>query len=239
MMESSISKQIATISSQLEDISSQGLRIQDSPFQILTTLGTLGAVFVALFATFWPNIVACWKRPKLVFKFGNDEPFCRRVPNILDPKTGKVSRLNSYYVRLRVKNTGLSIARNCEGKLVVIAHKDLKTLLQDFDPVVLRWVGNYNSSGLLDINSQEYEYLDVFSTNEKSDRLHIAAIDYSIPRGITMDPQRDDYFVLITIHSENADLVSKICKITSGSIYDDVKLTIANRSEQEKFYKLL
>ncbi len=238
-MQNAVVEQIGAISSQLRELSQKGLKIQDSPLDILIAIGTLGAVFVALFATFWPNISRWCKRPLLTFEFENEEPFCRKIPNILDPKTGKISRLNSYYVRLRIKNAGHSIARNCKGKLVVIAHKDLKSLRQDFDPVVLRWVGNYNSSGVLDINSQEYEYLDVFNTNEKSDRFHIAAIDYSIPRGITMDPQRDDYFVLVTVHSENADPISKIYKIISGSNYDDVKLTNASKNEKRKFYKLL
>lgn len=238
-MQNAVVEQIATISSQLRELSQKALKIQDSPIETVTAIGTLGAVLVALFATFWPNITRWWNRPKLMFEFDNNEPFCRKISNILDPKTGKISRLNSYYVRLRVKNTGHSIARDCKGKLVVIVHKDLGSLRQDFDPVVLRWVGNYNSSGVLDINSQEYEYLDVFSANENSDRFHIAAIDYSIPRGITMDPQRDDYFVLVTLHSENADPISRIYKIISGSNYDDVKLTIASKNEKQKLYKLL
>lgn len=238
-MRNTIVEQAAAISSQLEKISSQGLKIQDSPFEKATAIGTLLAVFVALFAVFWPSILRRWNKPKLIFEFDNKEPYCRKIPNILDPKTGKITLLNSYYVRLRIKNTGRFIARDCKGKLIAIAHKDLGTLRQDFDPVILRWVGNYNSSGMLDINSREYEYLDIFNTNEESDRFHIAAIDYSIPRGITMDPQRDDYFILVSIYAENADPIEEVYRITNGSGYDGAKLSVATKREKQKIYRLL
>lgn len=234
-----ILQQIATLSSSLKQITDNGLKLKESPFEILTAVGTLGAVFVALFAIFWPNMSRWQNRPILKFEFNNKEPFCRKIPNILNPTTGKITQLNSYYVRLRIKNIGNSIARNCKGKLIAVAHKDLGTLRQDFDPVILRWVGNYNSTGVLDINSLEYEYLDVLSTNEKSDRFHIAAIDYSIPRGITMDPQRDDYFILVSVYAENAEPIDNVYKITNGSEHDEVRLSVATEREREKIYKLL
>lgn len=232
-------EQIATIPGQLKEISRRELKVQESPFEITTAIATLAAVFVALFAVFWPSVVRKWGKPKLVFEFDNKGPYCRKIPNIFDPGTGKITPLNSYYVRLRIRNIGHSIARNCKGKLVAIAHKNLETLRQDFDPVTLRWVGNYNSSGVLDINSQEYEYLDMFSTNEKSDRFHIAATDYSTPRGITMDPQRDDYFILVSVYAENAEPIDRVYKITDGLEYDDVGLSVAKEKEKEKIYKLL
>lgn len=232
-------EQIASISNQIKKISEDGLKIQDSPFEKATAIGTLLAVGVALFAVFWPSIARKWNKPKLIFEFDNKEPYCRRIPNILDPRTGKITPLNSYYVRLRIKNTGHSVARNCKGKLIAIAHKDLGTLRQDFDPVILRWVGNYNSSGVLDINAREYEYLDIFSTNEQSDRFHIAAIDYNIPRGITLDPQRDDYFILVTVYAENAEPIDKVYKITNGTRFDDIRLSVATEKQTEKVYKLL
>lgn len=234
-----ILQQIATLSSSLKQITDNGLKLKESPFEILTAIGTLGAVFVALFAIFWPNMLRWRNRPILKFEFDNKEPFCRKIPNILNPTTGEIIQLNSYYVRLRIKNIGKSIARNCKGKLIAIAHKDLGTLRQDFDPVSLRWVGNYSTSGILDINSREYEYLDIFSANEKSDRFHIAAIDYGIPRGITMDPQRDDYFILISVYAENAESIERVYKVINNSGYDEVKLSVAMEQEKKKNYKLL
>lgn len=246
---------IATISSQLNKISDEGLRIQGSPFEKATAFGTLTAVAVALFAVFWPSILKRRNRPKLSFELDNTEPFCRHTFGLMDIGTRTTQRLNSYHIRLRVKNKGKSIARRCEGKLIAIAHKDLKTLRQDFDPVVLHWVGSdavvrnlgvgsrsiqFTKTPSIDINAKEYEYLDFLSTHEKTDRFEIQAIDYDIPRGITLDPQKDDYYFLVTIYSENTDPVSEIYKTTIGkSSYDDITMTVANDTEKKEFYKLL
>ena len=72
-------EQIATISSQIRKISEDGIKVQDSPFDIATAIGTLGAVAVALLAVFWPSILKRRNRPKLVFEFDNSEPFCRHT----------------------------------------------------------------------------------------------------------------------------------------------------------------
>jgi len=231
-----------------------GIKMQNSPFELATAAGTLSAVLVALFAVFWPSILKRWNRPKLVFEFDNKEPFCRRTTGLIDISSGQRVSLNSYHVRLRVKNTGRSMARKCEGKLIAISHKDLNTLRQDFDPVVLHWVGSdtvvrnlgggassilYSKTPTTDINAKEYEYLDLISTNQNTDRFEIQAIDYDIPRGITMDPQRDDYFILVTIYAENVDPVSEVFKIVCGSSYDNFKLSIASTRENNKLYKLM
>lgn len=245
---------IATVSGQLKEISDHGLKIQDSPYEIATAIGTLLAVFVALFAVFWPSLTRRWNKPKLSLEFDNREPFCRRTTGVIDIGSRQRVNLNSYHARLRVKNTGRSLARRCEGKMIAIAHKDLGTLRQDFDPVVLHWVGSdtvvrnlggiansvqYSKTPNIDINAKEYEYLDLISTNQNTDRFEIQAIDYDIPRGITLDPQRDDYFILITLYAENADPISEIYKITNGANFDDFKLSIASKSEQKKLYKLI
>jgi len=246
---------IATISGQIRKISEEGLKIQDSPFEKATAIGTLAAVAVAIFAVFWPSIMKWWNKPKLSFEFDNSEPFCRHTFGLMDIGTRTTQKLNSYHMRLRVKNKGRSIARKCEGKLIAIAHKDLKTLRQDFDPVVLHWVGSdtvvrnfgagsgsmqYAKTPTIDINAKEYEYLDFLSTHEKTDRFEIQAIDYDLPRGIVLDPQKDNYYFLVTLYSENCDPASEIYKTEVGqSSYDDIKITIATADEKKRFYKLL
>lgn len=246
---------IATISGQLNKISEEGLKIQDSLFEKATAIGTLAAVAVALFAVFWPSIIKRWNRPKLTFEFDNAEPFCRHTFGLMDIGTRTTQKLNSYHIRLRVKNKGKSIARKCEGKLIAIAHKDLKTLRQDFDPVILHWVGSdavvrnlgagsgsmqFAKTPSIDINAKEYEYLDFLSTHEKTDRFEIQAIDYDIPRGITLDPQKDDYYFLVTIYSENTNPASEVYKTVVGKkAYDDVTVSVATDVEKKKFYKLL
>ena len=99
---------------------------QTSPLVVVTALSTLGAVLVALFAVFWPTIQKRRNRPILAFEFDNTEPFCRRTVGLMDLSTRQMQKLNSYHVRLRIRNIGKSIARKCEGKLIAIAHKDLE-----------------------------------------------------------------------------------------------------------------
>jgi len=253
-----ISENIASISAQLDIIINDGLKIQDSPYEIATAFGTLGAVVVALFAVFWPSILKHWNRPKLVFEFNNKEPFCRHTVGLLNLSTGETEKRNSYHIRLRIKNKGKSIARRCEGKLIAIAYKDLQNLRKDFDPVVLHWVGSDDviknfgmgqdkdkgsiqiiKNSTLDVNSKEYEYLDFLSTNEIIDKLQIEAIDKEMPRGIVVDPERNKYYFLVTVYAENADPISEIYKTDIGKKYDDVFLKVANKSEKDKFYRLL
>lgn len=253
-MQQDLIPQLATISGILQKVSKQGINTKDSPYEILTSIGTIAAVVVALFAIFLPLIISWLRRPRLQFEFENKEPFCRHTFGLIDLGSGQQVRLNSYYVRLRVKNFGRSITRRCEGKLIAIAHKDLKSLRQDFDPVILHWVGSdiilrnlsansrsiqHSKTSTVDINSKEYEYLDLISSNERTGRFEIQAIDYDIPRGIVMDPQRDDYFILITLYAENAKPISEIYRITCGSSYDDYKLKVATKQEKQKFYALL
>lgn len=245
---------IATISSQLNLLLKSGIKIQDSSVEKATAFGTLAAVAVALFAVFYPSIAKWWNKPKLSFEFDNKEPFCRHTSGLIDMGTRTRQQLNSYHIRFRIKNNGKSMARKCEGKLIAIAHKDLKTFRQDFDPVVLHWVGSdavvrnlgtngsmqFSKTPNIDINAKEYEYLDFLSTNENIDRFEIQAIDYDIPRGIVLDPQKDNYYFLITVYAENADPVSEIYKTEVGvKSFDDIKISIAGREEKRKFYKIL
>lgn len=249
-----IFQQLSTISGRLKQISEEGIKLKESPYEVLIALGTLGAVAVALFAVFWPSIIAWWKKPRLKFEFENKEPFCRHTFGKTSLDTGMTLRVNSYYVRLRIKNIGRSIARRCEGKLVAIAHKDLKSLRQDFDPVVLHWVGSdtfirnfgggitsiqQSKNFTIDINSKEYEYLDLISIDENSNHYLIQAIDYDIPRGIVLDPQRDDYYFLVTAYAENSNPISEIYKVIDGQTYDSVKLKVASTKEREEFYALI
>jgi hypothetical protein len=243
-----------TIAKSLQQISENGVKQADSPLSIITAFSTLGAVFVALFATFWPNIHKHLNRPKLVLEFYNKEPFCRHTVGMADLGNRTITRLNSYFLRIRVRNSGKIMARTCVCKLIAIAHKNLKSLRSDFDPSVLNWVGSdivvrnleqgkssvqFSKKRSVDINTEEYEYVDLLSTNDKSTKFDIQAIDRDIPRGITLDPDKDDYYFLVTAYAENAEPVSKVYKTKVGKTYDDVTMTVANEQERKKFYRLL
>lgn len=239
-------------------IYTNGIKIQDSLFSILGSIGTFAAVIVALLAIFLPIYLKHKSRPILKIEFSNTEPFCRHVSGVVDliSRTGQQKEI--YFVRLRIKNRGESLAKGCQGELIAIANKDLKSLRKDFDPVVLNWVGSdkykrvsSTTSNIItntieiektptkDINAQEYQYLDLFSVEKNRSRIDIQAIDRDIPRGIVLDPELDDYFLLVTIYSENAIPESEVFKLTKERGFDTVSLRKSKTNERERFYRLL
>lgn len=229
--------------------------MQTPIYEILTSISTTAAVLVALLAIFWPSILKYFNRPILVIEFENSEPFSRKTYATKNIATGQIISGNSYHLRLRIKNKGNSVARNCKSKLVAISHKDLKSLRKDFDPVNLHWVGSddvtinadkdgkrsvtFNKNLLLDINAKDYEYVDLISISENSNKYEIQAIDFDIPRGIVLDPQIDDYYLLITIYSENCNPIHKVLKVIKSINYDEIKLEFVTKEETKKLFTLL
>jgi len=223
--------------------------IRDSWTSVLTAVGTLLAVAVALFLEPLRNY---WQRPQLSIVFRNESPFCRTTSITTNFRT--VTAAESYWIRLRILNKGRSVARKCKVKLVAIAHKDLKTIRQDVDPVVLHWVGSdevrqaieesqtiihYSRREVLDINSEEYEYADLFCCEKgERDTLDIQAIDVAA-RGINFSPARDNYYVLLTAYAENAKPVTRIFKVACGKDFTETKLFGTSRREQHAFRRLI
>lgn len=226
-----------------------------SIYEIITSISTSAAVIVALLAIFWPTISQYKNRPVLAIEFENSEPFCRKTYAIKNIATGQILSGNSYHLRLRIKNKGNSVARKCKSKLVAISDKDLKSLRKDFDPVNLHWVGSdymtinadrdgkrnviFQKNLLLDINAKDYEYVDLISISENSKNYQIQAIDYDIPRGIVLDPQIDDYYLLITVYSENSNPIHKVLKVIKSTNYDEIKLETVTTEEIKRFFVLL
>lgn len=228
--------------------------MKSTSYEELTAVGTLLAVVVALFVAFLPYIIGWLRRPKLILKFKNAEPFCRHTGALIDLGTGNVIPRSSYHVRLRILNEGYLLARTCEVKLVAICDQNITNLRSDFDPVVLHWVGSdnlvtnsgsagrsiqYSRNPSVNINSREYEYVDFLSTNSGSTVFEIQAIDRDILRGTNLDPQLDAYFFLVSIYSENSSAKSTILKTVLHGGYDNFTVEIASRSESRRFYKLM
>jgi len=127
------------------------------------------------------------ERPRLSIEFEQKEPFCREA-------TIQGSGTQSYWIRIKVKNEGRTVAKRCVGKLMEIRkiENGNEEILTSFDPSALRWVafkdierlaidgkkngkkysdkqynGWFKKIGTLDINRAEYEYLNVVYTIEK------------------------------------------------------------------------
>jgi len=181
-----------------------------------SAIGTIAASVVAIIIAFLPSIRRWYNRPEFSIEFENKEPFCRC--------TNLVSGEKAYWIRLRVKNVGRSIARGCEGKLVRVTDANMKKGRKDFDPVALRWASTQRYEPIA-INKTEYEYLDLVmrKTNDKR-VVHIVA-DATLLRGINLDPPLTDYIFHIIIYGENVEPLEKSYYYKTHLLYDKDELS--------------
>ena len=131
--------------------------------QWLTSGATLAlaiVTFVTLLVTLFVTLVMPWcRRPKFSVRF--DKKDCRKAN----------SPQQSYWLRLRVTNSGRSVARKCVGRIVKFRDKSEERT--DLDPVMLHWVGTdwgkhppYFTT--IDLNRKEPSLLDVLITKANS-----------------------------------------------------------------------
>jgi hypothetical protein len=208
----------------------------------LTAIGTVAAVVVALFVAFLASIRGWYNRPKFDIEIGNEEPFCRqsRLRRGVNPDGTPILGPWSYWIRIRVRNRGRSVARDCEGKLTQITQTSDMRDRPDFDPVILHWVGKPHSPEFvgkpIDINRDESEYLDVVFTiadnglNYGTDRdpahFYIPAEELE-PRAISTRFPRQDYYLQITLYGSNVEPLSKRFLLRNAPQYDHIRLELA------------
>lgn len=98
----------------------------------------LGTISMAL-AIVYIEIIKPWlQRPKIEIEFENEAPFCRDClirSNVID-SAGVIKDEYGYFIRLRIRNIGGSLAKNLRGKLVEVT-KQSGELDADFDPLFL------------------------------------------------------------------------------------------------------
>lgn len=184
--------------------------------ELLTAIGIITTAIVAIIVAFIPSIKRWYNRPEFSIEFENDEPFCR-VTDLTDGR-------KAYWMRLRVRNVGRSVARSCEGKLVRITDTNTNEDRKDFDPVILRWVSTQDYSPL-DINKTEYEYLDlIYRTTNDSRTISIPA-NAELPLGVNLRPPLQDYVFHVIIYGENVEPLPKSYHFKKHVMYDEGKLS--------------
>lgn len=176
----------------------------------LTAIGTVGAVVVALFLAFLGSLLRKYRKPKLKIEFDNKVPFCRhsRISNLPNQPEG-------YFLRLRVRNTGKSIARDCEGKLVRILDANTNRERTDFDPTNLHWTG-HERKNTISIHKTAYEYLDVVYVRDDMPQILIYTNEEQ-PRGFPFSLQRNNYILDIVFFGKNTEPVEKFFKLEVGA----------------------
>jgi hypothetical protein len=147
--------------------------------------------------------------------FKNEEPYCRAT-------------MEGHWIRLRVVNSGRSVAKNCEGKMVRIVDASTKQARADFDPIVLRWVGS-TIDRPIDINRNEVEYLDIIQTSalfEKQFVIRAAGVEKDL-MGINLHPPRRDYFLHVELYGANVE--PKFVEVELRDAKDDDKIRVSIR----------
>ena len=183
---------------------------------IIAGIGT----FALAVMTFYIEIIGpFWNRACFSIEFENKEPFCR-VTRVTDTK------IHAYYIRLRVYNSGRSVAKNCLGKITKVTDVDGKELV-DYDPVQLGWVGTKLDTiplSTIDLNAKDFEYLNLVYV--RSDNAGVAYIAKDeLPRGTTVCFFSRSYIIQVTIYGQNVKPISKEYLLTVGPTrFHDIKL---------------
>jgi hypothetical protein len=192
----------------------------------ISAIGTVLAVIVAIVLSVSSLIAKWWNRPRFKVEFKNEEPYSR---------TTKFPSYLAYWIRLRVLNVGRSVAKDCEGKLVKIIDAQTKEELRNFDPVVLHWVGARIDKPI-DINKNEYEYLDIINTQSNDpNRFYIRGVGLKEDiRGINPNPERRDYFLHIEIYGANIDPQFVEVELKNHRDFDKIRASIHDKSSVKR-----
>lgn len=173
----------------------------------LTAIGTVGAVIAALLIAFLGTLQRKYRKPILEIKFENRQPFCRHaeLAGVTHPHP------NAYFLRLRVRNTGRSMARDCEGKLVKILDVQPPYERTDFDPSNLHWAG-HGTNNAISIHKKAYEYLDIICVRDDNPCIFPLTNEVE-PRGFPLAFPRQDYILNIVLFGKNTEPVEKFFKV--------------------------
>lgn len=135
----------------------------------------LGAI--AIFGPAWADqFKAWWFRPQLSLTLNPGEPDCHRTKMEVRLAAGTVEIHPCHVFRVRVTNTGKSMARKCEVLIEALAVADSSGAYVPFlkyTPVRLKW-GSGNDDVFLDINPQRPFFCDFFKIPAAQLQSHLA-----------------------------------------------------------------
>ena len=122
---------------------------------ILTALSAISGALIMLLGL---EGIRWWKRPKFEVDF-KDEPICLRE--------NTDARRESFWLRVRVTNSGRSVAKGCTGRITKFM-SDSGQL--DYDPLILHWIEipwEREPFRAVDLRRQEERYLDILVQKAK------------------------------------------------------------------------
>jgi len=223
-------------------------------WQAVSAIGSLLAVGAALFIA----LGGSWARdkifgPKVSIEFGHAWPFIVRTGRVLGGEyvlglsgesTSRTIDLGpSFWIRIRIRNKGGSVAKQCKVKLLKVRYERGDKDLEGFDPVLLRWVSPPPGSERfkpLNILPHETELCDVLSLVQA--HAPVAEIECDMePRGAVTSldfGEQADYWLEIVAFGENFKPARKTLQVggtgrwASGSHLPDLKVRESARGAE-------
>ncbi|MFC2050980.1 hypothetical protein ACFLTN_07395 [Chloroflexota bacterium] len=193
----------------------------------ISALATTAMVIISFVVFVRPT----FRRPKFSIDFSLGLPFCRRTTSTDFTRINL--RTETYWIRLRIRNTGKSVARNCLGKIIKITD-DKGQENDEFDVMHLHWVGTSwidSPFESLDLDRGEFAYLDILVTQSGNDAMYIAGDQFpwtKYERRQILDRLPPGKYILsISVYGDDASPETKyVSLIWSGSIIRDVNMEI-------------
>jgi len=194
-----------------------------------------GGIIGAVLTLVGREVISWWRKPRFTIEFENNEPFCRKDP----PNQGQI-----YWLRLKVTNSGKSVAKRCMGRLVQFIDGEGKPV-EDHDPVQLHWVGTPWREGpelftLIDLQQRRSEFLDVLLTKPDSPPKPCLFMGYHQSVGLRTDPLPSNVQrIRIAVYGDNVDPCPKEYSISwegKDPKYTDIRLKeeqIRNKEENQ------
>jgi len=201
----------------------------------VSAFGTLAIVFVTVYLQF----IKPWsQQPRFRIEFDMGEPYCRKTSVDVKLDNERTYTTEAYWLRIRVRNLGKSVAKRCIGKLVVVMDRD-GNRIERYDPVTLKWVGTDEDAVPLwpiDLNPEEYEYLDVLSTRYDVKNWAYIMTD-RMRRGIPKVLSPGSYILHITIYGDGVSPESKYFSVHwLGQSFTSILIAMHNTVQQARSY---
>jgi hypothetical protein len=170
-------------------------------------IASVVASAVVAVAVIYRDVFRSWySKPKFDVKFSSEEPVSRVTNVEWPPGLGQEKR--AFWPRLRIVNTGRSVARRCEAILAEVRSPD-GSFNKVYDPLALRWAIAPISGGLepLDIARGRQVDLNTIILIEGERVAYFAT--HKDPTGFPLYFEPGDYWIRITIYGDNFEPVSR------------------------------
>ena len=200
--------------------------------------GVWSTVVIAVANLFIIFVLPWRRRPKFFVDYQPVEPFCRQTlsaPPTLSP---------TYWVRLRVRNSGRVLARGCLCKLIEVVDVDGDPV-QEMDPMQLHWVGtDWQAVPLqtIDLDRDDYAYVDVLATRPGETDVLLAGDQFPgtgyQARGIRNSLPPGRYVLRISVYGEDVRPATKYLSLVwAGESFTEVAVDLHDQLQRGFSYQ--